>query len=60
MRKNQSPNRGIMRDWIFRLPKECNQGARVRSALIPVNSTCIFGVALQISLQLTLTIGGEE
>ncbi len=60
MRRNQSPNRGILRDWIFHTPKEWSQGARVRSAPIPVNPTCLFGVALRNFRQLALLREGVE
>jgi hypothetical protein len=58
----KKPNRsgGIMRGWVFRLSEDANKGAHVRSALIPVNRICLFGVALQNLGQLTLLIGGEE
>ncbi len=60
MRKNQSQNRGILRDWIFHKAKEWSQGARVRSVPIPVNPTCRFGVALRNFRQLALLRGGVE
>ena len=60
MRQKPNRNGGIMRGWVFRLSEEANKGAHVRSALIPVNRTCLFGVALQNFRQLTLLIGGEE
>ena len=60
MRKNPNLNGGTMCEGIFRIPDAVSMRARVSSAFLPAEQNRLFGVALQISGQLTLLIGGEE